>query len=172
VTRIVFTLTPVAYLFDNYLIHYYIVLRVGYTDLMTHVTATELGELLHRAAGSFARRGLAGFAEHGLSPARVRLVVAVGEAPGIRMRDLAEQLGVSARAVTPLVDRLEGEGLMFRKPDPADRRAIRLRLTETGERLRSVISELQERVSDDIFSALNQPERDHLGRLLRKLVTS
>ena len=139
---------------------------------MTHVTAAELGELLHRASSAFARRGLAGFAEHGLSPARVRLVVAVGEAPGIRMRDLAEQLGVTARAVTPLVDGLEGEGLMLRKADPADRRAFRLHLTETGEGLRSVISDLQEKVSDDVFSALNQTDRDHLAGLLRKLVTS
>ena len=139
---------------------------------MTHVTAAELGELLHRASSSFARHGLAGFAEHGLSPARVRLVVAVGEAPGIRMRDLAEQLGVTARAVTPLVDGLEGEGLMLRRADPADRRAFRLHLTETGEGLRSVISDLQEKVSDDIFSALNQTDRDHLAGLLRKHVTS
>lgn len=139
---------------------------------MTHVTAAELGELLHRASASFARRGLAGFAEQGLSPARVRLIVAVGEAPGIRMRDLAEQLGVTARAVTPLVDGLEGEGLMLRKADPADRRAFRLHLTETGEGLRSVISDLQEKVSDHVFNALNQTDRDHLAELLRKLVTS
>ena len=139
---------------------------------MTHVTAAELGELLHRAAVSFARRGLAGFAEHGLSPARVRLIVAVGEAPGIRMRDLAEQLGVTARAVTPLVDGLEGEGLMLRKADRADRRAFRLHLTETGEGLRSVISDLQEKVSDQVFSALNQTDRDQLAELLRKLLTA
>jgi len=139
---------------------------------MTHVTAAELGELLHRAAGTFARRGLAGFADHGLSPARVRLIVAVGEAPGIRMRDLAEQLGVTARAVTPLVDGLEGEGLMLRKADRADRRAFRLHLTETGEGLRSVISDLQEKVSDQVFSALNQTDRDQLAELLRKLLTA
>ena len=137
---------------------------------MTYVTATELGELLHRASGSFARRGLAGFAEHGLSPARVRLVVAVGETPGIRMRDLAERLGVTARAVTPLVDGLEAEGLMSRKPDPADRRAFRLHLTEAGESLRAVISDLQERVSSDIFGALDQSDRNQLADLLRKLI--
>jgi DNA-binding MarR family transcriptional regulator len=61
---------------------------------------------------------------------------------------------------------------MLRKADPADRRAFRLHLTETGEGLRSVISDLQEKVSDDIFSALNQTDRDHLAGLLRKLVTS
>ena len=137
---------------------------------MTHVTATELGELLHRATGSFARHGLAGFAEHGLSPARVRLVVAVGEAPGIRMRDLAQQLGVTARAVTPLVDGLEADGLILRNPDPVDRRAFRLNLTEAGESLRTVISELQEKVSDEAFSGLTRADRDQLARLLRKLV--
>jgi DNA-binding MarR family transcriptional regulator len=126
--------------------------------------------LLHRASSCFARRGLAGFAEHGLSPARVRLVVAVGETPDIRMRDLAEQLGVTARAVTPLVDGLEAEGMMLRKPDPADLRAFRLNLTEAGESLRAVISDLQEKVSDDIFGGLDQSDRDQLAHLLSKLM--
>ena len=79
---------------------------------------------------------------------------------------------VTARAVTPLVDGLEGEGLMLRKADRADRRAFRLHLTETGEGLRSVISDLQEKVSDQVFSALNQTDRDQLAELLRKLLTA
>lgn len=86
------------------------------------------------------------------------------------MRDLAEQLGVTARAITPLADGLEAEGLIQRKPDPADRRAFRLHLTEAGESLRTVISDLQETVSSEIFDTLDQSDRDHLAALLRKLV--
>lgn len=135
------------------------------------VTAAELGELLQKASHTFARRGIAGFADHGLSPARVRLIVTVGEASGIRMRDLAERLGVTGRAVTPLVDRLEREGLITRQPDPDDRRAFRLTLTDKGENLRATIAELQETVSHAAFAHLNPTDRSHLAHLLSKLLT-
>jgi DNA-binding MarR family transcriptional regulator len=137
---------------------------------MTHVTATELGELLPPATGSFSRHGLAGFAEQGLSPARVRLFVVVGAAPGIRMRGCAPQLGVTDRAVTRLVDGLETGGLILRNPDPVDRRAFRPNLTAAGESLRAVIAELQEKVSDEAFSSLTRSDRDQLASLLRKRV--
>ncbi|WP_157392718.1 MarR family winged helix-turn-helix transcriptional regulator [Nocardia terrae] len=138
----------------------------------TDVTAAELGELLQKASHAFARRGIAGFAAHDLSPARVRLIVTVGEAPDIRMRELAERLGVTARAVTPLVDRLEREGLITRTPDAADRRAFRLALTAAGERARTTISNLQESVSATAFAAFSAGERAQLAGLLAKFLDS
>ena len=51
--------------------------------------------------------------------------------PGrVRMGDLSSALGVTARNITTIVDALEREGLLMRKPDPTDRRAILLELTE------------------------------------------
>ncbi|MEC3919793.1 MarR family winged helix-turn-helix transcriptional regulator [Nocardia sp. CDC160] len=137
----------------------------------TEVTATELGELLQKASHAFARRGIAGFAAHDLSPARVRLIVTVGESPDIRMRELADRLGVTARAVTPLVDRLEREGLISRTPDATDRRAFRLSLTKRGENQREAIAALQESVSATAFAALTSKEQVQLADLLTKFLT-
>ncbi len=57
-----------------------------------------------------------------LSGARLRVLFAVKEAGSMRMGDLATQLGVAPRTVTDLVDGLEKEGLLTRRPDPTDRR--------------------------------------------------
>lgn len=54
-----------------------------------------------------------------------------GEA-GIRMTDLAGAVVLSKSGLTTLVDRLEKRGLLERVPDPDDRRAVRITLTETG----------------------------------------
>lgn len=54
---------------------------------------------------------------------------------GIRMTDLSGRLVVSKSGVTALVDRLEGRGLLERVPDPKDRRAIRVAITEEGTRV-------------------------------------
>jgi len=52
---------------------------------------------------------------------------------GIRMSSLARQVVISKSGLTTLVDRLEERGLLQRIPDPADRRAIRVILTENGD---------------------------------------
>lgn len=44
----------------------------------------------------------------------------------------ARQLQMSA--ITPLIDALEGRGWVTRRPDPSDRRRVRLALTATGRR--------------------------------------
>jgi DNA-binding MarR family transcriptional regulator len=48
------------------------------------------------------------------------------------MRTLADELGLSPRNMTALVDSLESEGLVRRRPHPTDRRATMVELTEDG----------------------------------------
>src|SRR5215211_4429110 len=45
---------------------------------------------------------------------------------------LAERLGLSSGAMTNRLDRLESAGLVRRLPDPDDRRALKVELTEEG----------------------------------------
>jgi len=54
---------------------------------------------------------------------------------GIRMKDLAKNATLSTSGLTSLVDRLEKGGLVQRNPDPNDRRATRITLTDQGVEL-------------------------------------
>jgi MarR family transcriptional regulator, 2-MHQ and catechol-resistance regulon repressor len=54
---------------------------------------------------------------------------------GIRMTVLAREVVVTKAGLTAMVDRLEERGLLARGPDPHDRRAIRVHLTDTGEQV-------------------------------------
>jgi DNA-binding MarR family transcriptional regulator len=49
-----------------------------------------------------------------------------------RMRDLADELGLTARNLTTVADALETENLLRRAPHPTDRRATLLELTGAG----------------------------------------
>jgi DNA-binding MarR family transcriptional regulator len=140
--------------------------------LVVHTTPVELGELLVSAWRTFARYGTARFGEHGLSPARVRLITALAGADGIRMSDMADRLGVTSRAITGLVDALEAEGILTRQPDPTDRRAFRLGLTSAGAAKMGQIDELQRQVSEEAFHALKAEDRDRLGELLRAVIAT
>jgi DNA-binding MarR family transcriptional regulator len=46
--------------------------------------------------------------------------------------ELARQWQVTPAVITGVIDRLERRGLVSREPDPADRRRLRLALTESG----------------------------------------
>ncbi|HEY5987754.1 MAG TPA: MarR family transcriptional regulator [Streptosporangiaceae bacterium] len=131
---------------------------------------TDLSILLVSAFRGFTRYGTTRFGAYGLSPARVQLITAVGEAPGIRMGTLARQLGVTSRAITGLVDALQAEGLLERQPDPGDRRAFRLALTDVGMQQLARIDELHDRVSADAFAGLSTQERAQFAELLQRVI--
>jgi DNA-binding MarR family transcriptional regulator len=53
----------------------------------------------------------------------MRLVV---RSPGIVLRDLSREVSLAHSTVSGIVDRLEKRGLIQRRPDPADGRAMRI----------------------------------------------
>ena len=66
--------------------------------------------------------------------ARGYLVLAVaGQGEPKSQLALAQHLGVDRTAMTYLLDDLEAAGLVERRPDPADRRARRVTLTDAGQ---------------------------------------
>src|SRR5262249_35939959 len=92
----------------------------------------DIVETLMRLLHTIRRRHHARFSSQELSGPRMRLLSALAEQQPVRMGDLAARLGLSARTITALVDALEQEGLLARRPDPTDRRAILIELTASG----------------------------------------
>lgn len=77
----------------------------------------------------------------GVTGGQVSLLVAVKQSPGIGVRELAAQEGVSPAAMSGHVRRLERAGLVRGGEHPRDGRRRSLELTEDGHRvLRSVRS--------------------------------
>ncbi|MGW7105455.1 MarR family winged helix-turn-helix transcriptional regulator [Streptomyces xanthophaeus] len=67
--------------------------------------------------------------------------------------DLAPDVGLDRSGVTRRASRLEAAGLVRRAPDPADRRATLLALTDEGERTVEVLRRrLSDRISDGLAS--------------------
>src|SRR5919109_3603648 len=94
-----------------------------------------IGALLRfcwQAARAWILRDLhaAGFADIGAA----HLAVFQYPSPrGVRVTALAERAGMSRQAITYLIRELEGKGYLERRPDPSDRRATLVHLTERGE---------------------------------------
>ena len=69
-----------------------------------------------------------------LDRAAVALLRQVADSEPLRPGELAARLGVEASHVTRTVQQLQRTGYVTRVPDPQDRRAQRIELTESGRR--------------------------------------
>jgi DNA-binding MarR family transcriptional regulator len=108
----------------------------------------------------------------GSSPARMRLLAALHcKGPRI-MRGLHEELRVTARQVTNLVDALEAEGLVSRTPHASDRRATVITLTERGtELMGATLGPFRHKIAGP-FRDLGESDRRELLRLMEKVVAA
>ncbi len=105
----------------------------------------------------------------GLSLARFRVLSALQSAGRIRMNELSAALGVVPRTVTTIVDALEKERLVARLPDPADRRATLLEITQEGLSQLNRFRAMHNSAAAELFEVLTATERLQLARLLRRL---
>ncbi|HET6820673.1 MAG TPA: MarR family transcriptional regulator [Candidatus Limnocylindria bacterium] len=83
---------------------------------------------------------------------------------------LAEDIGLSSGAMTNRLDRLEDAGLIRRLPDPDDRRALLVELTEAGWQSWQDSVGAQARKEALVASALDNEEKELLNALLRRLM--
>ena len=138
-------------------------------ELTTSVTW--LAHLIERYANMrLAQAGLPA----GMSYARANVLRAVAAAhadgTSARMVDIAMDLGVTGRTLTSIVDALVTQGLLAREMDAADRRAIHLRLTESGAALLPQLEAELSAAADTVMSPLGNDEAATFARLLNRLI--
>jgi DNA-binding MarR family transcriptional regulator len=110
------------------------------------------------------------FAANGVSFARMKLLGTLHGVGSKIMSELSEELGVTPRNVTALVDALEGEGLVRRVPHATDRRATVIELTTAGaEYGRQMATGVPMEAIAELFRGLSSDERKQLLALVTKL---
>jgi DNA-binding MarR family transcriptional regulator len=85
---------------------------------------------------------------------------------------LAEQIGITAGALTGRIDRLETRGLVQRIADTDDRRVTHIELTSEGHALWLTAVSVQARREQLVAAALNPRQQQQLNGLLRRLMLS
>ena len=101
-----------------------------------------------------------------LSPAQVDVLAKVGSSEGISQQELANALLVTKGNVCQLLDKMEGTGLLERRPDG---RVNRLFLTDQGRRVHDEVVPQHEAMLAERFNTLSESDQHELLRLLRQL---
>lgn len=111
-------------------------------------------------------------AEQGASLSRTKLLLCLQKRGPLRATDIADFFSQSPRTVTEAIDGLERDGLVERKPDPDDRRAKFISVTEKGLEAAAKTEPLRRQLIEQTFGTLDDAERETLLRLLTKAATS
>lgn len=89
---------------------------------------------------------------------------------GSRLADLARGAQISPQAMGELVDELEQLGYVTRRPDPTDRRAKLVALTETGQQCASAGAQAITTLESTIDQILGERGHRELRRMLLRLL--
>ena len=115
------------------------------------------------------------FAEFGLNHGEWKVLLALRRSGDPYRRSpgwLAEHLSLSSGAMTNRLDGLEEAGLVRRLPDPNDRRALKVELTDEGHQAWRDSIGAQAIKEASIASELDDSEKEQLTALLRRLMLS
>lgn len=105
----------------------------------------------------------------GLTHGQFFLIVAVMEEEGLLPSELAEKTCQDRATITGLLDRLEKDGWIERKPDNRDRRSLRIYLTPYAREKRASTLELFEKTNQVFLNKFTQQEWNTMQSFLSRL---
>lgn len=106
----------------------------------------------------------------GLSPAQMHAIEIIGHEKSLRMKELAAKMGVTTGSLTVMVDRLEQNGFMERKPHETDRRSFLVVLTDKGRKHFQKHHRLHLKLTQDGLAALTPTEQRDFTAALEKIL--
>lgn len=105
----------------------------------------------------------------GLTAAQARLLLSLDKFPDSNQAFYADRIEVEPITLTRLVDRMEDAGWIERKPDPTDRRARILHLTEKAQDIVVPLRRIVEALVEDILEGIDEGDRVRLAALLETI---
>ncbi len=112
------------------------------------------------------------FGQYNLSVPRFYILWHLGNEPGISSRRLSELMICDKSNITRLSKGLESDGLVVRQPHETDGRALRLYLTEKGEKIRNEAFEAHQAYNEQRLTCCPGEEQEDLQRYLERLKDS
>lgn len=142
------------------------------THMLSHESGPDLVDLFNRSSRMLRGKWRQVLTPYGITPHQVRTLMLLGRMgnEGMRNSQLAERLHIAPRSTTEVIDQLVTKNWATRTPDPADRRASLITLTEAGSELLQKVHAERQQSHEEFFSTLAQSDRTELSRILALLV--
>lgn len=107
-----------------------------------------------------------------LRPLQVGILQLLAAEGAMVQARIGEKLRVDKATMVTLLNGLEEQGLVERRPHMSDRRAYEIHLLEAGKQRLQAAEKLSVEAAQQFFSALTPQEQQTLNELLRRVATS
>lgn len=131
-------------------------------DILCYVLAKSHRKLYH-----FLRRELI---DYNLTPPQFGLLVLLWEQDGLSQVGIGNALEVDRTTLTGILDRLEKNGLVERKPDSEDRRSKLVYLTKLGKDYEDRVMPVVKKINSIFSEKFSPQELEQLLALLKKIM--
>lgn len=99
-------------------------------------------------------------------------LAALEEFGPLSQADIGRRLGLDRNDINEILTRLDSQGRVDRRPDPADRRRNVVTLTDTGHRYLNALQHKADAVQAELLAGLGTAEQRQLQALLDKVLAS
>ena len=106
---------------------------------------------------------------HGLSMWGYSVLVALDRSPVRTQAALAEAIGADKTRIIPILDELQEQGFIERRPDPDDRRVRLLATTDAGRDVKDAVQAAIQRGEERWLGTLSSGDRATFLRVLEQL---
>ena len=107
--------------------------------------------------------------ELGITRAQWLVLTRLHRHPGVSQSELADLMEVERASAGRMIDRMERNGWVERRPDRGDRRINRLHLTDEARKVHAAMWAIAESTVDDALSPLSATERETYTELTAKV---
>ena len=107
--------------------------------------------------------------DKGFSLPQVHTVEILGLNGPMRMKELAQKIGITTGTLTVQIDKMVDAGLVIRVPHANDRRSILVELTESGREMFEEHDKLHIQLTKDLTAKFDATERAQLLHFLERI---
>jgi len=125
--------------------------------------------LLTRAQQSVFQFFKTRLADFDVTPVQYGILNCLWQEDGQTPKQIAASLSLDGSTITGILDRMESKGLVERHPDPNDRRALRVVLTEKGRQLEEPVQEVIANANEEILNKFSPADRLKLKEILEQI---
>ena len=105
-------------------------------------------------------------AQIGMTSTQAKVLVFLANNEGIKQARLADLCDTDPMTLVRVLDRMERNGLLERRPDPNDRRVYRVFLRPAADPIIAELNRIGEKARGEVLAGLSNEERMHLISML------